>query len=90
MSCGVVCRCVSDPVLLWLWSRLGATALIPPLAWEPPYAVGAAIKRQKETEKKKQKATRRMGEIFANHEYEKGFSSRIREELLGVPVVAQQ
>ena len=89
-SCCVGCRLGLDLALLWLWHRPAAVAPIGPLAWEPPYAVGAALKRQKETEKKKQKATRRMGEIFANHEYEKGFSSRIREELLGVPVVAQQ
>ena len=27
---------------LWLWCRLAATALIRPLAWEPPYAAGVA------------------------------------------------
>ena len=32
----------SDPELLWLWRRLVATAPIGPLAWEPPYAAGAA------------------------------------------------
>ena len=32
----------SEPQLLWLWCRLAATTLIPPLAWELPYAVGAA------------------------------------------------
>ena len=37
-----------DPVLLWLWHRPAATALIQPLAWEPPYALGAALKRQKD------------------------------------------
>ena len=36
----------SDLVLLWLWCSPVATALIGPLAWEPPYAVGAALKRQ--------------------------------------------
>ena len=41
------CRRGSDPVLLWLWHRLVATALILPLAWESSYAVGAALKRQK-------------------------------------------
>jgi len=49
VSC-VGCRCGSDPVLLWLWRRLVATAPIRPLAWEPPYAAGAAqeiAKRQK-------------------------------------------
>ena len=38
---------VLDPVLLWLWGRPGAAALIRPLAWELPYATGAAPKRQK-------------------------------------------
>ena len=32
-----------------------ATALIGPLAWEPPYAMGAALKRQKDPQKKKKK-----------------------------------
>ena len=36
-----------DVVLLWLWCRLVATALIQCLAWEPPEATGAALKRQK-------------------------------------------
>ena len=31
--------------LLWLWHRPAETALIRPLAWEPPYAMGAALKR---------------------------------------------
>ena len=42
MSCGVGCRRSLDPVLQWLWCRLVAGALIGPLAWEPPYAVGVA------------------------------------------------
>ena len=42
MSCGVGCRRGSDPALLWLWRRPVATAPIQPLAWEPPYAAGAA------------------------------------------------
>jgi len=40
-------------VLLWLWCRLEATALIRPLAWEPPCATGAAIKRKKAPPPKK-------------------------------------
>ena len=51
MSCVVDRRCGLDPLLLWLWCRLVATALVP-LSWEPPYAVGAALKRQKKKEKK--------------------------------------
>ena len=35
-----------DLVLLWLCCRLSAVAPIRPLAWEPPYAAGAALKRQ--------------------------------------------
>ena len=45
MSCGVGHRRISDPALLWLW--LAAVALIGPLAWETPYATGAALKRPK-------------------------------------------
>ena len=35
MSCGVGCRRGLDPVLLWLWCRPPAAALIRLLAWEP-------------------------------------------------------
>ena len=42
MSCGIGYRCSSDPALLWLWHRPVAAAPIRPLAWEPPYAAGAA------------------------------------------------
>ena len=34
-------------MLLWLWRRPVATALIRPLGWEPPYAVGAALENTK-------------------------------------------
>ena len=34
---------VKDPALLWLWWRPEAVALIKPLAWEPPYAMGGAL-----------------------------------------------
>ena len=39
----------SDLVLLWLWHR---PALIQPLAWEFPHATGAALKANKQTNKK--------------------------------------
>ena len=42
-----------DPTLLWLWCRLVATSPIQLLAWEPPYAVGEALKTKKEIKKKK-------------------------------------
>ena len=53
MNCGVGRRHSSDPVLPWLWHRPAATALIRPLAWEPPYAVGAALEKAKRQKKKK-------------------------------------
>ena len=46
MSCGVGRRHSSDLAWLWLWCRLVATAPIGPLAWEPLYATGAALKRK--------------------------------------------
>ena len=42
----VGCRCCSDSVLLWLWCRRAPVAPMGPLAWEPPYAAGMALKRQ--------------------------------------------
>ena len=45
MSCGHTYS--SDPALLWLWHRPEAVAPIRSLAWELPYASGAAIKKEK-------------------------------------------
>ena len=53
MSYGVGCRHGADPTLLWLRRRLAATAPIRPLAWEPPYAEGVALKAKKIRPKKK-------------------------------------
>ena len=63
MSRGVVCRCGSYPVLLWLWGRPVATALIRPLARGPPYAMGVAlekVKRQKKKQKTKPKQKKNL------------------------------
>jgi len=57
VSCGVGCRRGSDPALLWLWCRPAATAPIGPLAWEPPYAEGAAQEIAKKKKKKKPQKT---------------------------------
>ena len=54
MRCGVGCRCGSDLTLLWLWYRPAAVALIGPLAWEPAYASGAALKIKKKKKKSQQ------------------------------------
>ena len=55
MSCGVGCRHGLDPALLWLWRRPVATAPIQPLAWEPPYAAGAAQETPTTTTKDKKR-----------------------------------
>ena len=52
VSHGVGRRRGSDPAWLWL-CRLAAAAPIRPLAWEPPYAVGVALKRQEAKDKNK-------------------------------------
>ena len=61
MNCGVGCRGSSHLELLWLWCRPATTALIRPLAWEHPYATGAALKNEtnKQTNKQKMKKKER-------------------------------
>ena len=50
MRCGVGRRCSLDSALLW--GRLAAVVLIWPLDWEPPCAMGMALKcRKKRNEK---------------------------------------
>ena len=39
---------IEEPVLLWLWCRPMAAALIRPLAQEVPYAAGAALEKKKD------------------------------------------
>ena len=51
-SCGIGGRRGSDPVLLWLWCRLAAAALIQTLAWEFPYTTCAALKSKKQNKTK--------------------------------------
>ena len=55
MSCGVGCRRGSDLASLWLWLWLWlwpvATAPTGPLAGEPPYAAGVALKSQEKKKK---------------------------------------
>ena len=55
MSCGIGHRRGSDLALLWLWHRPEATALIGPIAWEPPCAMVVALKRQNKTKKTQKK-----------------------------------
>ena len=48
---------VKDLALLWLWCRPATTAPVQPLAWEPPYATGVALKRPKKKKKEKERET---------------------------------
>ena len=51
MSSGVGCRHDAYLVLVGLWCRPGAVALIRPLAWEPPCVTGMALKKKKKKKK---------------------------------------
>ena len=53
MSCGTGYGCSLDLELLRLWRRPAASTPIQPLAWELPYVVEAALKRQLKKKKKK-------------------------------------
>ena len=68
VGCSVGQRCGSDPMLLWLWCRPAVVALIRPLVWEPPYAMGAALektKRRKEGRKEGRKERIRRMSLVA-------------------------
>ena len=49
--------------LLWLWRMSAAMALIGPLAQEPPYATGEALKRPKKKKKKKKERKKEKKKI---------------------------
>ena len=51
-----------------MWHRPMAIAPIKPLAWEPPYATGVALKRQKKTKTKTKNLCRssRRGTVEMN------------------------
>ena len=65
---------VKDPALPWALYRPAALAPICPLAWELPYAMGAALKKKRE--RKKETCFRQMQSI-GTHQLEK---SSIRPE----------
>ena len=52
-----------DLALLWPWHRPAATDWIQPLAWEPPYAVSAALKQQQQ--QKDIKASSSLRQLFS-------------------------
>ena len=55
MSCDVGRRHGLDPMLLWLWHRPVAIALIQPLLWETPYVMSVALKRQRKKKRERER-----------------------------------
>ena len=66
MSCGAGHSHSSDPPLLWLLHRLAGAAPIQPLAWELPYAVGAALKRLKNNNNKEEEEKKRKEKMASS------------------------
>ena len=54
---------VKDPVLLWLWYMPAAIAPIQPLAWEPPHAMDADLKKEPKNKIKLGKKKVVMGKL---------------------------
>ena len=89
MSCGVGHRRGLDPGWLWLWRRPAATALIRPLAWEPPYAVGGALEKAKRQNKKIKTNKKKLWSIHTMG-YGTAYRNKVvgKDLLLGVYIVA--
>ena len=70
--------------MLCLERRPAAAAPTQPLAWEPPYAAGAALKRQKIKKKKKEKKKQKQKQLrqFIPHTLTPGSDSGLRHLLL--------
>ena len=52
-------------MLLWLWCRLAAVALIRPLEWESSYASGVALKGKKQKTKQNNPQTNKEKEMVS-------------------------
>ena len=76
MSCGVGSRHSLNLALLWLWCRLEAIVLIRPLAWEPPYAAGEALKGHTHNSPPKQNKTTKLAKLRPD-DYRSGTLQRI-------------
>ena len=91
MSCGVSHRHGLGLALLWLWHRPAATALIRPLAWEPPYAMGCGPKKTKK--KEKENKVNVANEIFRvefvpwNSLFEKNLVFDLKFKIQSIPTV---
>ena len=76
MSCGIGCRHGSDLAWLWRWCRPAVVAPIQPVAWEPPYTTGVALKRQKK-------------KIIKINKIDKQDKMKQKTADTGIPLVAQ-
>ena len=84
-SIPVLAQWVRDPALPWLWCTPVTTAPIRSLAWEPPYAAGAAQEIPKKIQKKKKSKFRGvpvMAQRLTN-------LTRIHEDADSIPGPAQ-
>ena len=88
MSCAVGLRHALELVLLWLWHRLAAEAPIRTLAWEFPYAMGAALKSKKKKQtnkkqklKKNKKQKSKHQSMWIGEEYINNISGEARENM---------
>ena len=71
MSCDIGPKRDKESTLLWIWRRPAATAPIQPLAWEPPYAAGAAQEIAKRQKKKKKKKKKKREKLFGRFKEER-------------------
>ena len=68
-------------MLLWLWCRPAAIAPIKPLAWEPLYATGVALKKQDRKNKTKNCInTEKMRQTCALRELRVGHARSLQRE----------
>ena len=82
-------------LILWLWRKLAATALIQPLAWELAHASGVALKKSKNQKCEKILLPDTSQAKHLNNRYYQGsqliltsfaFMSKLdRQQLLGAP-----
>ena len=79
VSCDVGHRQSLDPALL-LWCRQAAIALIQPLAWELPYAAGAALKKTATTTTRERDLVEQEQENFFSFGLTRGMQNFLGQE----------